>query len=93
MFAEKLAPFLAQFGEAVTVAGVPVAAFFDEAHVEVLGDVASTTPAITAMQTSVPAPALSQAVVVRAVGYTVAGIESPSNEYGPGFVTLKLFKS
>lgn len=69
MFVEDLAPFFADFGEAVTVNAVAARAIFNNASEVVLGDVLTTAPTLELPATV--AAAAGQACVVRGVAYTV----------------------
>ena len=69
MFAEDLAPFFADFGEATTVQGVAVVGIFNRATELQLGDVLTTSPSLE-VPASVAA-AEGGAVVVRGVSYVI----------------------
>ena len=69
MFAEDLAPFFADFGEAATVQGVAVVGIFNRATELQLGDVLTTSPSLE-VPASVAA-AEGGAVVVRGVSYVI----------------------
>lgn len=68
-FVEDLAPFFADFGEAVTVNAVAVRAIFDQASEVVLGDVMTQAPSLHLPASVAAAP--GQVCVVRGVSYTV----------------------
>jgi len=66
---EGLAPFFADFGEAVTVQAVAVRGIFNTASQVVLGDVVTTAPSLE-LPASVTA-AEGGTVIVRGVSYTI----------------------
>lgn len=68
-FAEDLAPFFADFGEAVTVNGVAAVAIFNSASELVLGDVMTLQPTLEVPATV--AAAVGHTCVVRGLGYSV----------------------
>ena len=69
-FASDLAAVYAAQGEAVTVAGTAVTAFFDGGYSEVLG-VAGTGPSLRCIASTVSAAAVGDTVVRGGVTYTV----------------------
>lgn len=71
-FTEDIAPFFADFGEAVTVQGAAVQAIFNLAGELVLGDVVTTGPSLELPATV--AAAEGGAVVVRGVAYRIRQI-------------------
>lgn len=68
-FVEDLAPFFADFGEAVTVGGAAARGIFDAATELQLGDALVSAPSLV-LPATVPA-ADGAAVVVRGATYTV----------------------
>lgn len=80
MFTENLAAFInpAEFAQRITLAGVEVAAIFDNAYAQggvgVLG-MAGTQPALTLPTASVPATPEGAAVTVGTTSYLVASHE------------------
>ena len=68
-FVENLAPFFADFGEAVTVNAVAVVGIFNKSTEVVLADVLTLAPALELPATV--AAAAGQACVVRGVAYTI----------------------
>jgi hypothetical protein len=72
-YASDLAAVYAAQGEAVTVAGTAVTAFFDGGYAEALG-VAGTGPSLRCIASTVAAAAAGDAVVRAAVTYTVRNI-------------------
>ena len=68
-FAEDLAPFFADFGEAVTVNGATVRAIFSSATELVLGDAVTVLPTLELPATV--AASVGHVCVVRGVSYTV----------------------
>ena len=73
-FTETLAPFYADFGETVTVAGASVTAIFSSGYAEALG-VAGTQPTLRCAAADVSSVAIGAAVVRAGVNYTVRGKE------------------
>ena len=69
MFVENLAPYFADFGEAVTVNAVATRAIFNTSTEVVLGDVLTIAPTLELPATVLAAA--GQACVVRGVTYTV----------------------
>jgi len=69
VFVDNLAPFFADFGEAVTVNAVAARAIFNTASDVVLGDVLTTAPTLELPATV--SAAAGQACVVRGVTYAV----------------------
>ena len=69
MFVENLAPYFADFGEAVTVNAVAARAIFNTSTEVVLGDVLTIAPTLELPATVLAAA--GQACVVRGVTYTV----------------------
>ncbi len=69
MFTEDLAPYFADFGEAVTVQGVAARGIFDVSTDVALGDVLTTAPAVELPATV--AAAAGGSVVIRSVTYTI----------------------
>lgn len=72
-FAEDLAPFYADFGEAVTVNGIAVVGIFDRATGDTFGLVPNATSFLR-VPVSVAA-AVGQTVVRGAVTYTITSID------------------
>lgn len=68
-FVEDLAPFFADFGEAVTVNGVAAVAIFSSASELVLGDSMTVQPTLELPATV--ATAVGHVCVARGVSYTV----------------------
>lgn len=68
-FAEDLAPFFADFGEAVTVNGAAAVAIFNSASELVLGDAVTMQP--TLELPAAVAAAVGHVCVVRGVSYAV----------------------
>ncbi len=71
---ENLAPFTADFGVAVTVAGVSKVGIFDDAYIDPLG-MAGSQPALLCASADVSTAAQGTAVVVNSVNYTVGSIQ------------------
>ena len=69
MFTEDLAPYFADFGEAVTVQGVAARGIFDVSTDVALGDVLTTAPTVELPATV--AAAAGGSVVIRSVTYTI----------------------
>lgn len=68
-FVENLAPFFADFGEAVTVNGQTARGIFSTASELVLGDVVTIAPSLELPATV--AAVAGQGCVIRGVAYTV----------------------
>ena len=75
-FVEDLAPFLADFGGMCTLAGVQVAAIFDTATLDAVGDVLTTDPSALVCTAAVPAAAPGQTFVRAGVTYTVRAVRA-----------------
>ena len=69
-----LSQLYADFGEPVTIAGAPVTAIFDGGYVAAL-DVASTTPTLRCIASTVASVTEGAAVVRAGTNYVVRGIE------------------
>jgi hypothetical protein len=69
MFTEDLAPFFADFGESVTVAGVTARGIFDVSTDVAFGDVLSTAPSLEVPSTVTAAE--GNTVVIRSVSYKI----------------------
>jgi hypothetical protein len=89
MFAEDLDVFFADFGETVTLNGVAVTAVFDKEYATAgagpLG-MATSAPALSLPDASVPASPVGKPAVVRGVAYSV----SEAHPDGTGLTTLLL---
>lgn len=89
MFAEDLSLFLEDFGETVTLGGIPLQAIFDNAHqgTGLLGvDFESRNPTLRVKDADLPSDAHDLPVRVRGVDYEVVGVEPD----GTGLSVLQL---
>lgn len=71
---EEFAPFLADFGELVTIASRSVRAIFDAPYADALG-VVGITPQLTCASVDVAGVVRGSAAIVRGVAYTVAEVQ------------------
>jgi len=84
---EDFSAFMADFGVAATIGGLPVTVIFDNEYLAAL-DVESSNPVALAASAVVSAVAQGDAAVINAVNYTVAGIQPD----GTGMTILELEK-
>jgi hypothetical protein len=84
-FTENRTAFLAQFGEDVTIGGLPARGLWDDAYVDSLG-VQSTGPAFSGFEADLPPHAVGYALVRGGITYSIAERQPD----GFGYVVLRL---